>query len=98
MNPYQVLPLYDNEQISKYMGKKLGELPPHIFAIADNAYSNMMRNDQDQCVVVRWAIIVHVMPYNVTLVNPNQAQNCKYLGVQKSLHIMQKNVNPCNNV
>ena len=27
-------------------------MSPHIFAIADNAYYNMQRNDRDQCVVI----------------------------------------------
>ena len=27
-------------------------MAPHIFAIADNAYYNMQRNDRDQCVVI----------------------------------------------
>ncbi|XP_078485190.1 unconventional myosin-VIIa-like isoform X1 [Ciona intestinalis] len=52
VNPYQVLPLYDIDSIRKYTQKKLGELPPHIFAIADNAYNNMLRNEHDQCVIV----------------------------------------------
>lgn len=29
-----------------------GELPPHIFAIGDNAYANMKRFCQDQCIVI----------------------------------------------
>lgn len=53
VNPYQVLPLYEGEQIKLYTNRKIGELPPHIFAIADNAYFNMQRNEKDQCVIVR---------------------------------------------
>lgn len=52
VNPYQVLPLYEGEQIKSYTNRKIGELPPHIFAIADNAYFNMQRNETDQCVIV----------------------------------------------
>uniref|UniRef100_H2YRX1 Myosin VIIA n=1 Tax=Ciona savignyi TaxID=51511 RepID=H2YRX1_CIOSA len=51
VNPYQELPLYDIDAIRKYTKRKLGE-PPHIFAIADNAYNNMLRSKQDQCVIV----------------------------------------------
>lgn len=52
INPYQVLPIYTAEQIMQYREKKIGELPPHIFAIADNAYYNMQRYAHDQCVII----------------------------------------------
>ena len=43
VNPYQILPIYTSEQIKLYREKKIGELPPHIFAIGDNCYSLMKR-------------------------------------------------------
>ncbi|KAK2172331.1 hypothetical protein NP493_972g00051 [Ridgeia piscesae] len=52
VNPYQVLPIYTAEQIQLYRDRKIGEIPPHIFAIGDNAYTNMKRYDQDQCVII----------------------------------------------
>uniref|UniRef100_A0A674IN49 Myosin VIIB n=1 Tax=Terrapene triunguis TaxID=2587831 RepID=A0A674IN49_9SAUR len=52
VNPYQVLPLYTVEQIQLYSNKRIGELPPHVFAIADNCYFNMKRNKRDQCCVI----------------------------------------------
>ncbi|KAJ6669187.1 hypothetical protein lerEdw1_007996 [Lerista edwardsae] len=52
VNPYQVLPLYTMEQIRLYCNKRIGELPPHVFAIADNCYFNMKRNKRDQCCVI----------------------------------------------
>nr|CAD7269263.1 unnamed protein product [Timema shepardi] len=53
MNPYQVLPIYSAEQIKLYKDRKLGELPPHIFAIGDNSFSDMKRFGKDQCIVIR---------------------------------------------
>lgn len=52
VNPYQILPIYTAEQIQTYRDKKIGELSPHIFAIADNSYFNMKRYQQDQCVII----------------------------------------------
>lgn len=52
MNPYQILPIYTAEQIKLYKERKIGELPPHIFAIGDNAYASMRRYGQDQCIVI----------------------------------------------
>lgn len=53
VNPYQLLPIYSPEQIRLYTNKKIGEMPPHIFAIADNCYFNMQRNNKDQCCIIR---------------------------------------------
>lgn len=52
VNPYQILPIYTAEQIKLYKDRKIGELPPHIFAIGDNSYSHMKRFNQDQCIVI----------------------------------------------
>ncbi|XP_009987767.1 PREDICTED: unconventional myosin-VIIb [Tauraco erythrolophus] len=52
VNPYQLLPLYTVDQIRLYCNRRIGELPPHVFAIADNCYFNMKRNKRDQCCVI----------------------------------------------
>ncbi|XP_069891050.1 unconventional myosin-VIIa [Dipodomys merriami] len=52
VNPYQLLSIYSSEHIRQYTNKKIGEMPPHIFAIADNCYFNMKRNNRDQCCII----------------------------------------------
>lgn len=52
MNPYEMLPIYTADQVQQYHGRKLGELPPHIFAIADSCYFNMRRNKRNQCCII----------------------------------------------
>ncbi|XP_055007885.1 unconventional myosin-VIIa-like isoform X2 [Boleophthalmus pectinirostris] len=52
VNPYQNFPLYSNEKIKLYHGRKLGELPPHIFAIAESCYYNMKRHSRNQCCII----------------------------------------------
>ncbi|XP_055966328.1 unconventional myosin-VIIb isoform X1 [Sorex fumeus] len=52
VNPFQSLPLYTLEQVQLYYNRHMGELPPHIFAIADNCYFNMKKNKKDQCCVI----------------------------------------------
>lgn len=54
VNPYQILPIYTAEQVKLYKDRKIGELPPHIFAIGDNSYTHMKRFGQDQCIVIRY--------------------------------------------
>ncbi|KAF7256856.1 hypothetical protein EG68_06993 [Paragonimus skrjabini miyazakii] len=52
LNPYQVLPIYTAETIKTYRRHKIGELPPHLFAIGDNAYTHMRRYGTDQCIII----------------------------------------------
>ncbi|XP_058950063.2 unconventional myosin-VIIa [Pocillopora verrucosa] len=52
VNPYQLYSIYDADHVKKYKNRKLGDLPPHIFAVADNAYSHMKREAHDQCVII----------------------------------------------
>ncbi|CAL8309973.1 unnamed protein product [Lota lota] len=52
VNPYQVLPLYTAEQVHQYTDRRLGELPPHVFAIADSCFFNMRRSQRNQCCVI----------------------------------------------
>uniref|UniRef100_H3D8C8 Myosin VIIBa n=1 Tax=Tetraodon nigroviridis TaxID=99883 RepID=H3D8C8_TETNG len=52
VNPYQLLPIYTIEQVQMYTDRRLGEMPPHVFAIADNCYFNMRRNRKNQCCVI----------------------------------------------
>ncbi|XP_072219091.1 unconventional myosin-VIIb-like [Leuresthes tenuis] len=52
MNPYQEYPIYSGEQMKLYRGRKLGQLPPHIFAIAESCYFNMTRQLKNQCCII----------------------------------------------
>ncbi len=42
VNPYKRLPIYTDNVISKYRGKRKNEMPPHLFSVADNAYADML--------------------------------------------------------
>ena len=44
VNPYKELgPFYSEEMIERYNKRAIGELPPHIFAIANEAYYAMWK-------------------------------------------------------
>lgn len=53
INPYEMLPIYDNELIKRYRDHKIGELSPHIFAVGSSSYSDMKATRQNQCIVIR---------------------------------------------
>jgi hypothetical protein len=38
VNPFKFFPIYNPKYVKMYQNKRLGELPPHIFAIADAAF------------------------------------------------------------
>ncbi|KAM8865234.1 unconventional myosin-Ih [Synchiropus picturatus] len=42
VNPYKELSIYNKKQMDLYMGVNFFELPPHIYALADNAYHTML--------------------------------------------------------
>uniref|UniRef100_A0A8B9JCG1 Myosin-7 n=1 Tax=Astyanax mexicanus TaxID=7994 RepID=A0A8B9JCG1_ASTMX len=47
VNPYKWLPVYNQEVVIAYRGKKRSEAPPHIFSISDNAYQYMLAGKSD---------------------------------------------------
>ncbi|KAJ6662679.1 hypothetical protein lerEdw1_011319 [Lerista edwardsae] len=52
VNPYKWLPVYKTEVVGAYKGKRRSEAPPHIFSIADNAYHDMLRNRENQSMLI----------------------------------------------
>ena len=35
-----------------YQNRRFGDVPPHIFAIADSAYHKMLQDKHNQCIVI----------------------------------------------
>merc|ERR1712142_274212 len=52
VNPYKMLPVYADYVINAYRGKRRSEMPPHLYSIADNAYHDMMRNRDNQSMLI----------------------------------------------
>uniref|UniRef100_A0A8W8HYB0 Myosin-IXa n=1 Tax=Magallana gigas TaxID=29159 RepID=A0A8W8HYB0_MAGGI len=52
VNPFKFFPIYNPKYVKMYQNKRLGELPPHIFAIADAAFYTMLRKKKNQCIVI----------------------------------------------
>ncbi|XP_063760165.1 myosin-9-like isoform X2 [Eleginops maclovinus] len=51
INPYKNLPIYSEEIVDMYKGKKRHEMPPHIYAITDTSYRSMMQDREDQSIL-----------------------------------------------
>ncbi|XP_038129206.1 unconventional myosin-X isoform X3 [Cyprinodon tularosa] len=53
VNPYkQIAGLYDLERVDLYSKHHLGELPPHIFAVANECYRCIWKRHDSQCVLI----------------------------------------------
>uniref|UniRef100_A0A3Q1CJQ3 Myosin VC n=1 Tax=Amphiprion ocellaris TaxID=80972 RepID=A0A3Q1CJQ3_AMPOC len=52
VNPYKQLPVYGDAIIHAYSGQNMGDMDPHIFAVAEEAYKQMARNHKNQSIIV----------------------------------------------
>ncbi|KAM3836001.1 unconventional myosin-Vc-like, partial [Diretmus argenteus] len=52
VNPYRQLHIYGDAVIHAYSGQNMGDMDPHIFAVAEEAYKQMARNHKNQSIIV----------------------------------------------
>uniref|UniRef100_A0A8C2SJB3 Myosin VB n=1 Tax=Capra hircus TaxID=9925 RepID=A0A8C2SJB3_CAPHI len=52
INPYDQLPIYGQDVIYAYSGQNMGDMDPHIFAVAEEAYKQMARDEKNQSIIV----------------------------------------------
>uniref|UniRef100_A0A8C9ZTE6 Myosin VB n=1 Tax=Sander lucioperca TaxID=283035 RepID=A0A8C9ZTE6_SANLU len=52
INPYDQLDIYGEEVIRAYSGQNMGDMDPHIFAVAEEAYKQMARDERNQSIIV----------------------------------------------
>ncbi|TMS08761.1 Unconventional myosin-Vb [Larimichthys crocea] len=52
INPYEQMQIYGEEVITAYSGRNMGDMDPHIFAVAEEAYKQMARDERNQSIIV----------------------------------------------
>merc|ERR1719328_315621 len=52
VNPYKRFPIYSQTVVKMYLGKRRNEVPPHLWAITETAYRNMLTNSKDQAMLI----------------------------------------------
>merc|ERR1719450_1570149 len=75
VNPYKRYPLYTHRVCKIYLGKRRNECPPHLWAIAEGAYRNMLQNKKDTKKVSLEDQIVATNPILESYGNAKTARN-----------------------
>merc|ERR1711997_891537 len=52
VNPYKRYPIYTATVVKMYLGKRRNEVPPHLWAITETAYRNMLQNLKNQSMLI----------------------------------------------
>ena len=52
INPWEDLNLYGSQTLFSYRRQKMDTLPPHVFAISENAFVNLQSERKDQTILV----------------------------------------------
>merc|ERR1711997_608667 len=52
VNPYKRYPIYTPTVVKMYLGKRRNEVPPHLWAITETAYRNMLQNNKNQSMLI----------------------------------------------
>ncbi|KAJ3605608.1 hypothetical protein NHX12_027653 [Muraenolepis orangiensis] len=52
LNPYRDLDIYSKKQMDTYMGVNFFELPPHIYALADNVFRTMLSEVNNHFILI----------------------------------------------
>uniref|UniRef100_A0A4W4GAJ5 Myosin motor domain-containing protein n=1 Tax=Electrophorus electricus TaxID=8005 RepID=A0A4W4GAJ5_ELEEL len=52
VNPFKQMPYFTDREIELYQGAAQYENPPHVYALTDNMYRNMMIDSENQCVII----------------------------------------------
>uniref|UniRef100_A0ACB8E630 Unconventional myosin-Ie n=1 Tax=Sphaerodactylus townsendi TaxID=933632 RepID=A0ACB8E630_9SAUR len=52
VNPFKQMPYFGEKEVEMYQGAAQYENPPHIYALADNMYRNMIIDRENQCVII----------------------------------------------
>jgi len=52
VNPYKRYPIYTARVVKMYLGKRRNEVPPHLWAITETAYRNMLTNIKNQSMLI----------------------------------------------
>jgi hypothetical protein len=94
VNPFQRVTLYGPEIIQAYSGRRKGELEPHLFAIAEDAYTRMQKDGEGQTIIVSGERLVPTLTSFTTRLHPH-VQRCWKNRVCEAHHALPRICKSC---
>merc|ERR1719461_2027139 len=73
VNPYKRFPIYSQTVVKMYLGKRRNEVPPHLWAITETAYRNMLTNTKK------------VITYLAAVAAPKKASSTKKVSLEDQI-------------
>eukprot|EP00039_Didymoeca_costata_P008665 m.114735 g.114735 ORF g.114735 m.114735 type:complete len:1149 (-) comp14177_c1_seq5:2155-5601(-) len=52
VNPYKAMSYFTEKELEQYQGAAIYENPPHVYALTDDAYRNMLIDSDNQCIII----------------------------------------------
>jgi len=52
VNPFKQMPYFTDKEVDIYQGAASYENPPHVYALADDMYRNMLIDSENHCVII----------------------------------------------
>ncbi|KAK1891318.1 Unconventional myosin-Ie, partial [Dissostichus eleginoides] len=89
INPFKQMPYFGDKEVEMYQGAAQYENPPHIYALADNMYRNMMIDSENQCVIISGE-----SGAGKTGADPKYSRFGKYFEIQFSSEVTCRHENP----
>jgi len=53
VNPFQDIPIYNEETQKLYHYSNFSQVPPHVFAIAEAAHAQLLETKKNQSILIR---------------------------------------------
>merc|ERR1712242_263059 len=92
VNPYKRYPIYTGTVVKMYLGKRRNEVPPHLWAITETAYRNMLTNAKDQSMLItgesgagKTENTKKVISYLAAVATPKKASSTKKVSLEDQI-------------
>ena len=84
INPYKRFPIYTPTTVKLYLGKRRNEVPPHLFAISDMAYRNMIASKLIQMYLIH-ITYTYIFQFSLILTRFSQSEYFDNVSLQKNI-------------